>query len=424
MAQAHGDRKHSKLGPSAAHRWMHCTGSVAMTRNIENKSTVFSLEGTAAHEFVEFILSTGRDPRDWEGGVVDLQAKTTGEKFIADMAELDDRQRYFEIDADMCEGVELVQEVLAKHYSPDDGDVLMLETRLDMSWIHPALFGTGDIIVYKPKTKHLIVLDFKYGKGVAVDVEDNEQVLTYSVGANRLFADQGVERLTCVIIQPRAFHVDGPVREEDVDILDLDIFEATLREKAAQTDDPNPHLVAGDQCSFCPASHACEEFRLYVTEAINIDPLDLDGEDITENDLPKLTELTPERLGRLVRAADLIKGWIRRVLQHAHNEGLEGRVPDGTKMVEKRAYRKFTAAPDDVIGVLDLEGFDEDDYMTEPKLRSVAQIEKLVGKKKFGDIFAGYFKKESTGYVLVDENDKRKAATVDKSDAFGEVDDD
>ncbi len=424
MTQPHTDRKHSKLGPSAAHRWLHCTGSVAMTRNIENKSTVFALEGTAAHEFNEFILATGRDPQDWLGGVVDLESANPGSKFIPDAAELDDRERYFAIDAEMVEGAELTIETINEYYKPEEGDILLLETRLDMSWIHPALFGTGDMLIYKPKTKHLIVLDYKYGQGVAVDVEDNEQVLTYSVGAVRLFVKEGVDKVTTVIVQPRAFHVDGPVRTEEVDILDLDIFEATLREKAAETDSAEPHLVAGEQCKFCPASHACEEFRDFVADAVSIHPIDLDSDPITENDLPKLTDLTPDRLGKLVVAAHLIGTWCKRVLQFAQSEALDGRVPDGCKMVEKRAYRKFTAAPDDVIGVLDLEGFGEDDYLTEPKLRSVAQIEKLVGKKAFGVIFDGFFKKESSGFTLVSEDDKRKAAKVDKSDAFGEVDDD
>jgi hypothetical protein len=44
---------------------MVCALSVAMSEGQPNNSTVFALEGTAAHEFNEFIISSGHDPRDW-----------------------------------------------------------------------------------------------------------------------------------------------------------------------------------------------------------------------------------------------------------------------------------------------------------------------------------------------------------------------
>ncbi|WP_318653834.1 DUF2800 domain-containing protein, partial [Acinetobacter baumannii] len=137
-------------------------GSVGMSEGQENKSTVFALEGTAAHEFNEFIITNGHDPRDWIGGLVDLQATGDELKFLrsGDNVEID-RERYFEIDEEMVEGCELTIETIEKYLSRVDGDELLLETKLDMSWIHPKLFGTGDILIYKRRTKHLIVLDYK-----------------------------------------------------------------------------------------------------------------------------------------------------------------------------------------------------------------------------------------------------------------------
>ena len=370
MTAAHSERKHSKLGPSAAHRWMECAGSVAMSEGMPNKSTVFALEGTAAHEFNEMILARMLNPQDWLGGAVDLEAPKGAPKFITPANAIDleiDRERYFAIDAEMVEGCEMTIETINRYYKPEEGDKLMLETRLDMSWIHPKLFGTGDMLIYKRATGHLIVMDYKYGKGIAVDVEDNEQVLTYAVGACALFAKEGVALLTCVIVQPRAFHVDGPVRVDDVDMLDLFVFEGILKERAHATDDPNAPLIAGDQCRFCPAGHACETYREFIFEEIvGVTTPSLD-EPFTERHLPKLNKMTSKQLGNAARSAKLLEGWCRRMMQYAHQEALDGRVPTGMKMVDKRAYRKFTASYDDIMFALDMEGIDEDNAMTEPR---------------------------------------------------------
>lgn len=429
-AAAHSSRAHSKLGPSAASRWMKCPRSVAMSEGQPNNSTVFALEGTAAHEFNEFIISSGFDPRDWIGGLVDLEAKGDELKFLrsGDNIEID-RERYFEIDEEMVEGCELTIETIEKYYSRVDGDELMLETRLDMSWIHPKLFGTGDILIYKRNTKQLIVLDYKYGSGHVVEVARNPQVRTYAVGAAKMFETQGVEIITSVIIQPRAFHKDGTVRTETIELFELYEFEAELAIAAKHTDDPNAALVAGDHCKFCLAAWGCPALRDLVRDGLGVKKLK-EGEEVTDKHMPKLTDMTPKQLGRIVREAKVYEGFIRRALAHAHSEAMDGRVPEGTKIVEKRAYRKFTIGDDEIICTLDLEGVDEESMYKEPKLLTLTQIEKLLGKKRFRAAFGDEkdpdkrWKKQSSGYVLADIDDDRPKASLSTGDAFGAVADD
>lgn len=427
--QAHTGRAHSKLGPSASSRWMACAGSVAMSEDQPNKSTVFALEGTAAHEFNEFIISEGHDPRDWLGGAVDLEpAEGQSPFFKPDHKHLPavDRERYFAIDEEMVEGCELTIEEIERWYSRVDGDELLLETRLDMSWIHPKLFGTGDILIYKRRTKQLIVLDYKYGSGHVVEVDDNPQVLTYGVGAAKMFEREGVDQVVLVIVQPRAFHRDGPVRRSNVDFIDLAIFEGLLSEAARKTDDPDAPLMAGEHCKFCPAAWGCQTLRLYNLDVIGIKStaIRLGKMQLTERHMPKLSEITPERLGRIVREVQIIEGWLRRVMQHAHSEALDGRVPDGCKLVDKRAYRKFTIGEDEIIATLDLEGLSEEDYMKEPELVTLTQLEKVLGKKRFKEVFGEFIKKESSGYVLAPVEDDREAVKFNQGDAFGAVEDD
>lgn len=432
MTKAHSGRAHSKLGPSAASRWMVCAGSVGLSEGQPNNSTVFALEGTAAHEFNEFCISNGHDPRDWIGGLVDLESVGDELKFHRDGGNLDievDRERYFEIDEEMVEGCELTTETIEKYFSRVDGDELLLETRLDMSWIHPKLFGTGDILIYKRKTKELIVIDYKYGSGHVVEVNNNPQVRTYAVGAAKMFEKEGVESITSVIVQPRAFHRSGAVREETIEIFELYEFEAELAAAAKKTDDPNAEFVSGEHCKFCPAAWGCETLRAMVRDGLGVKKL-RPGEEVTEKHLPKLSDVTPAQLGRIVREAKIYEGWIRRALAHAHSEALDGRMPEGSKLVDKRAYRKFTISEDDIICTLDLEGISEDEYMKEPKLKTLTQLEKTVGKKKFVELFGAEksedkaWKKESSGYVLAPIEDDRPAAQISTGEAFGAVEDD
>lgn len=45
---------HSVLGASAADRWMNCTPSAQLTAGMEDETTTFAAEGTAAHALCEW----------------------------------------------------------------------------------------------------------------------------------------------------------------------------------------------------------------------------------------------------------------------------------------------------------------------------------------------------------------------------------
>ena len=59
--------------------------------------------------------------------------------------------------------------------------MVLVEYKVDLSpWI-PDCRGTADAIVFAGRTLH--VVDLKYGKGVGVDVTENEQLEAYALGA-------------------------------------------------------------------------------------------------------------------------------------------------------------------------------------------------------------------------------------------------
>lgn len=416
---AHAGRKHSRIGPSAAHRWLECPASVQRSEGVGNESTVFAQEGSAAHTLAEHVMVTRVDPWTLLGGVVDLQAngadavRAPGTFNIAP-----DDWHVFEITEEMIEAVELYRDTLLPLI--EEGDVHEYECRLDMRHVHPDLFGTGDALIYKPQDKHLIVGDFKYGRGVAVDVTDNEQLLTYGVGALARFGVENVDMLTLIIIQPRSYHVHGPVRRQALSVIDLMLFESHLGERAALTDDPNAPAVAGPHCRFCPVAWGCKDLRRYIFEKIGIGKRAM--KHLTDQDMPDVRNMSLDDIGAVLRESTIIEAWLKRVAQHGHNLAVNGQIPTGMKLVDKRAYRKFTdaAAVESTLAAL---GYDDTDYLTEPKLRTPKQIETAIGKKEFTNLLGHLVKKDPSGVVLVPIEDHRSSVKLDKSDSFGAVED-
>src|SRR5690606_19910163 len=123
-------------------------------------------------------LETGDDPATFADMWVDIHAKDGKARFV-DLSEEpagEDAMRFFRIDEEMVDAVTMYVEhvrALAGRADAtetfDDLPVLDVEQKLDMTHLHPEIFGTGDATVLDHANRHLHVVDFKYGKGVAID---------------------------------------------------------------------------------------------------------------------------------------------------------------------------------------------------------------------------------------------------------------
>lgn len=418
----HSIRSHSKIGPSAASRWLACPGSVREADKWENRQTTYAREGTAAHEFAEHTFTQNISPEDYEGGVIVYDAKEPKRKFLkaSDDNPAPDGWHVFPINDEMVEGVELyhatIREYVALGYVEID-----IETKLDMSDVHPALFGTGDALLYDPVNRRLVVIDFKYGKGYAVEVLDNAQLLTYAVGGLRRHHNRGVDHLTLVLVQPRAYHKDGPVRVQEVDPIDLTIFEEILRRGSALTDDPDAPLDAGEHCKFCPAGHACVALDGAVMEII-AKITGIPVEEIDVDNLPSVTHLDAATMGVLVRKRAIVEMWVKHAMMYALDQAQQGNIPDGCKLVDKRPRRKWFD-PNGIADTLRVLGLDDSDIFNDPKMKSVAQVEKAIGKKEARVLLEGTYESVSSGVTLALIDDPRESRNPGEGGVFGSVED-
>lgn len=352
---------HSKLGASSYDRWGKslggCPGSVRLSEGAQKTTSTFAERGTEAHSLAYARLSgqafalLGEDEED---AAVDLY-------------------------------VEFIQELKAPK--------LMLEQRFDLTKYYPNLYGTADACAYWPDEKRLIVVDYKHGAGVPVEVENNSQLMYYGLGAMTALG-LPVRSVELIIVQPRCFHADGAIRRWKTTPGRLIDFVADLIDDAIATEDPNAALVPGDHCRWCPAKASCPALmeKAMVTAT---------------QDFSSLTSYDPTKLAETLTLLPVMETWIKGVREFAYREAEQGRVPPGWKLVDKRATRKWRddVNTDSLARNLAL----KPPEIMEHKLKSPAQVEKMLGKEA-KQIFNQFVTSESSGKTLVQNSDKRAPA--------------
>lgn len=363
---------HSVLGASAAHRWIPCPGSIAMCADIPNESSEFALEGSAAHAVAACIL----DGIPVAAGMVYLANEDM--IFHPDAGILTETfSPLVEVDEDMIEHAQAYADyclsIPGKH---------LTEVRVSYEEYVPQGFGTSDHIVIGKGV--MDVIDLKYGKGVRVYSERNEQGLLYALGAylNFRFIYDDIETIRVHIYQPRLDHVS--VAEYPLDEVLAFAEIAGIAGKLAM--EPGAPLVPGDkQCRFCPAKAvcparaeqslrtACEEFGTF-DDALNTLVVDPDLLPVKST-----RKLDSTDISLLLTKVNDIEDWCAAIRSKAHAMLFSGEDVPGWKLVEGRSLRQWadeTQAAKVLMGL----GFEEVEIF-KTALLSPAQAEKLVGKK-------------------------------------------
>lgn len=374
---------HSTLGASGAYRWMACPGSVALSEGIPRRDTAFSKEGTAAHALAETVIQGNRNAHSYIGEYFE------GIKVTEEMAQA------VQVYADYVKG------------RKDENGTLMLEHRFSLDKLNPPvpMFGTADAIIYQPKYKRLLVIDYKHGAGEVVHVTGNKQLRYYALGALLTLDKPNIETIEIVIVQPRAPHSDGPIRSETVTVTEIMDFSIDLMEAAAETTKANAPLSSGKHCRFCPAQPKCPELhreaKLVAKQEFEAQPL------------PKPELLSPAQVQFILSKADTIEAWLTSLRDYAVEEIKAGRDVPGFKLVATRANRYWTDH-EQVIEWAKEKGIHEDELF-DKKLKSPAALEKVVGKKELPTELVSSVSKNVT---LVPVDDKRPALTFSASQEF------
>ena len=173
---------HSKIvGGSTAKRVINCPGSVALCNAAPEKpSSSYADEGTLLHNTIAEYLGIGT------------------KAFVGDQYN-DAILTQDLIDDKYSVALELLNEV-----DPEFGMDYAVEVEVGFGDFIPDVFGSCDLL--GRLDNRAIVLDWKFGNGVIVEAQENEQLMFYAAAAMRTekaqWAFKDVQEVELIIIQP------------------------------------------------------------------------------------------------------------------------------------------------------------------------------------------------------------------------------
>lgn len=374
----HSTRKHSKFAASSSERWTNCYGSVRLSEKAPpQEESVYAREGTDAHECLEFIVKRFSN---LEKAKIEAAKNPNWNAEMIENAEIS-AKKIFEL-------------------RPSKSAKLLIEQRVVLTQIGKGLFGTLDY-AWVDVWGQLVVIDYKYGQGVAVfptdeNGKENSQLMYYAAGIAKKY-DYEFDSIKLVIIQPRVWNEDGEIHREAVTTIGkLRAFEKEIKEAVRLAKQPNAPLKAGDWCKWCPAASFCPEVSENQLRKADI----LFEVETGIQAAPEPQMLTAETLPKVLDACDMLETWIDSVRKRAFELAVRGEKIAGRKLVQKRSTRVWLPDAEKEAKKL----FGEKAYKKE--LLSPSQLEKTIGKEA-KDFTKQYTTSLSSGATLVPESDKR-----------------
>jgi len=422
---------HSLYSPSSAARYIRCPGSVALSEDRPDSTSKYALEGTAAHELAEMVL-TNKVPNAAEMLNEYIAWEERGEpvswKVTEDMVE--HVQNYVDSIIERMEEFEMLPNVKEV--------TLHVEEKVDFSAVIgiPNQSGTADIVIqveFNDDTVLLSVEDLKYGMGVKVDAEGNEQLMTYGCGVMDAYELVGydVVKVNLVIHQIRLKHIS----EHTYEAQDMRHFAQKLKTQGQIAERQRELLREGTppeklilnpgekQCRFCKAKAICPAAREAVAGTVfgerdvatSDEFEDLDEEQCAVDHTIDLTqeyndeETANKWLASCMKKIDFIQDWCKAIRAETYARLMDGTEIPGYKLVKgKRGARSWVDA-NEAEETLKSMRIKQDDMYTK-KLVSPTQTEKLLKQNprkwnKLQDLIT-----QSEGKPAVaPESDKRKA---------------
>jgi len=349
------------VGGSTAKRVINCPGSVALVAKMPPKdSSTYADRGTLLHNAMATILDSDTVTPEsmlwttYKGET--LTGELLNEKILPALAALD-------------------------AIDPEGVMEYAVETVVGFGAYLPGVFGSADLL--GRLGSRAVVLDWKFGDGVAVSAEENEQGLFYAAAAMRTpetaWVFDGAEEIEIVIVQPPA------VKRWVTTVKRVKEFERSLKRAVKASQMPDAAIVVGDHCRWCSAKPLCPKMTGAVDRAVKV----------------QLENLPAETIGAYLGNADLLEDWIKDLRALAMTMMENGTPVPGYKVVAKRSVRKWLDEGK-AAGALAALGIDP----MKLELVSPAQAEKLLKPTKQAlpdDLVASV----SSGTTFAPESDPR-----------------
>lgn len=426
---------HAIFSPSSASRRVLCRGSMALEFGEPDSRSTYADEGTAAHFVAAEVLRGARTLRSCVGDSVVVPPNGEARWLRPE----DSEPSIFEVTEDMARAltdyIESVWVYKDACMTPKGHAELLVETRIPIDHItgEEGATGSADVVIFNMSGDELQVHDLKFGRGVIVDAERNEQMALYALGA--LEALRGIidpAIVTMVIHQP---NVSG-ISEWSIPVADLLEFGKTLKQVAAEAFAllhalqetghlPAHRLSPGEkQCKFCKAKAKCPALAQVIRNAVRNSLAEFP-------DLPPVTGAfmeaeaaheavvadTPDvaDLGAAMDAVPLVELWAAAVRGAVESALLGGKPVPGYKLVQgrmgARTWSDESAVRELVKGMrAKRELFYEERFKSPPAMEKLVK-DKLLAESQWARIAQHIVQKEGSPSVAP-ASDKRPALVV------------
>jgi hypothetical protein len=422
------EREHKRFSPSRSERFIPCRGSVNLIeRSTPRPDTAWAREGRIAHEILEAGLKNNAKTATEAQGYSAFKGQDLTPHI---------RSSIVEFKASINDALDYVWGKLEELQLYYDDVVLFVEVQVDppVASAPGEAAGFCDIAIYSAKARRLWVIDYKHGAGIAKAVVGNTQVTQYAAGflydAKQYVDPASVDIVTLVIIQPRAFHKDGDIREYEVTPQYVKEYLAYLDGVIADALRPDAPLNPGEeQCRFCDARDKCPAAQSLALSVVNKQFINVG--DVAAPKMPDPKALDMQRLAYIKSMRSFVESWFDACDDALKDNIMKGQPGHGYKAVEAHAQREYDAAaypePERVKALASLVGCN-DWELYNVKLKPLTEMEMLVkdafkrraghGRKKkaaeeAAQMFAYFTIKRSSGTLtIVEDSDPRPPANL------------
>lgn len=365
---------HALLSPSSAHRWLVCTPSARLAEMLPEPKRKGGFDhaknGTTAHEYAEAQLKR-------------YYKQITATEYNEAVRKVKDSEFYSdEFEEYVAQYVLYVRSQMGEATEPH------FEMRVDYSQWVPHGFGTSDVILIEGDTIH--VIDAKFGVMI-VDAQDNAQMRLYALGAYNIFkaSHPNLKHVVCTIVQPRVNNIST----EEITVSELlNWAETVVKPQALKADKGEGEFVAGDHCTFCKAKAQCRARSEFMQAAV-------------ADDFRPPATLSDAELTKTFRRIPQIKAWLKDVEEYLLNQAVNGAPLPGFTLGKTSTKRRIEDQELAKIKLVDA-GFDEDELFEPATLKSVAQLEKIVGKEELKQLLGQLIVKPEGEHKLVEDKTK------------------
>jgi len=391
--------KHALLSASSAARWLVCTAAPRYEEQFPDDASEYAEEGSLAHNICELkVLNKFTAALNQNQYTYRLRKLKKEPLYSAEM----DRTSDFYLD-------HLAEKAMMYAAPPLVG----AEVQVSFTDYVPEGFGTCDCVMVGGNK--LDITDYKHGVGVTVSAENNAQMRLYALGALAKYAPfyAGlIQQVRMTVVQPRAMNDYDRITSETLTPDELKAWGESIKPVAQKAFDGYGEFVpydatvhSSDHCRFCRGRAQCraraekhsalEDFKdLLLPTAENIATAD------------QAAVLTLTEIGDLLTRGKSLVKWYADLEEFALKEILDGKNVDGWKAVAGTSRRAFSDTDKAVAAVL-AAGYDEA-VVYERKAKSLAELEKLMGKKDFSEKIGEYVVKPPGKPTLVPLSDKRE----------------